>query len=402
MPKFQYRAKNIAGRILEGVYEAPSQQIVVDMLRQKSFYLLEVKKLPERKDLREMDLFARITTNDLTIFCKQFASILRAGVPLIKALQMLGAQTENVLLKSIIRKVSEDIQKGSSLSMAMSSHGKKFPLILIHMIHAGEVSGTLENSLEVMSTHFEKAHKLQQRVKSAMIYPTVVIVVAAAVVVFLLTFVVPIFTKLFEDSGTELPAVTRALIGMSDFIRNYAILLILLIVIIVALVKIYLSGQTGRLAFDKAKLKLPLLGDLQTKSIAASFARTMSTLMSSGVGIAEALSITAKILDNTYTLQVLTKIEKQVVEGRGLYAPIKEAGMFPPMLENMVMLGEESGTLEQMLSDTALFYEVEVDEATKRLTSLMEPLIIIVLAFIVGFIVIAVAMPMFSLSSTVK
>jgi type IV pilus assembly protein PilC len=402
MAKYQYKAKDMSGRIIEGIYEAPDRKNVVDMIRQKSFFLIELKEIQDRKDIKEMDLFAKVSVKDLTIFCKQFASILKAGVPLIQALNMLGEQTENPVLRNIIVKVSSDIQKGSSLSAAMGVHSKYFPPILIHMVHAGEVSGTLENSLEVMSVHFEKAYKLKQKVKSAMIYPIVVLVVAVIVVIFLMIFVVPTFTSMFESSGAELPGITKALIAISGFMRNNYIVLFVIFAIIFAAFRVYLSTESGRLTFDKFKLRMPLLGKIQTTSIAATFARTMSTLMGSGVGITEAIRITGKILDNTHAIEQMEKIERQVREGKGLYGPVKDTALFPAMIVNMIMLGEESGTLEDMLGKTALFYEEEVDEATQRLTSMLEPLIIIILAVVVAFIVISIALPMFDMSSLVK
>ena len=399
MAKFRYKAKNMAGRVIEGIYEAPDRQNVVDMIRQKSFYLLEIEELAESKDLKEMDIFAKITAKDLTIYCKQFASILKAGVPLIQALQMLGEQTENQLLASLTRTMSSDIQKGSSLSEAMAVHEKHFPPILIHMIHAGEVSGTLETSLETMAVHFEKAYKLKNKVKGAMTYPIVVLVVSIAVVIFLLVAVVPTFVGMFDDSGTELPGVTQALIGISDFLTNNFVVLIAFIVIAFGLFRLYLSGEAGRMSFDRFKLSMPLLGDVQRKSVSATFARTMSTLMATGVGITEAIKITSKVVNNVYVEEELDKIERQVREGKGLYAPSKDSGLFPPMLENMIMLGEETGNLEDMLSKTAEFFEEEVDEATERLTTLIEPMIIVGLAVVVAFIVIAIALPMFDMSS---
>ncbi len=205
---------------------------------------------------------------------------------------------------------------------------------------------------------------------------------------------------MFESSGTELPGITKALIGISDFMKKNIVGIIFFFVVLLGAIKIYLSQESGRLAFDKLKLRMFLIGNVQTKSIAASFARTMSTLMGSGVGITEAIRITGKILDNTHAIEQMKKIERQVREGKGLYAPVKETGLFPTMLVNMIMLGEESGTLEDMLGKTALFYEEEVDEATQRLTTMLEPLIIIILAVVVAFIVIAIALPMFDMSST--
>ena len=401
MAKYQYKAKNMAGKVIEGIYEAPTKQNVVDMIRQKSFYLMDIQEIPEKKDIKEMDIFAKVTTKDLTIFCKQFASILKAGVPLIQALQMLSKQTENPVLQRIIRKVSEDIQKGSTLSAAMGVHSDHFPPILIHMLHAGEVSGTLENSLEVMSVHFDKAFKLQRKVKSAMVYPMVVLFVAVAVIIFLMISVVPMFSDMFANASKELPGVTRLLIAISDGLKKNYIAIIMTTLLLFGIIKIYLSGSVGRLALDKFKFRMPLLGNIQTKSMAANFARTMSTLMGTGVGITEAIKITGKILDNTYAIQEMEIIERKVREGKGLYHPVRESGLFPPMLVNMIMLGEESGTLEDMLAKTAAFYEEDVDEATQRLTTMLEPLIIIVLAVIVAFIVISIALPMFDMSSTV-
>lgn len=402
MPKFQYKAKNLSGKIIEGVYDAPNQMAVIDMIRQKSFYHLEVKQITERKDLNQMKLFAKIGNKDITIFCKQFAAILKAGVTMIHALNMLCDQTDNKILKGVIHNVSEEIQKGSSLSQAMSQHEDSFPPILIHMITAGEVSGTLENSLEVMAIHFEKAHKLQQKVKSAMTYPIVVSVVAIAVVIFLLTAVVPIFVGMFKSASAELPIPTKILLGLSGFLKQNGIMMFLFLVVAAVVIKIYLSSETGRLAFDKEKLIMPLIGSLQTKTIAARFARTMSTLLTTGVSITEALEITGKIVGNAYAIKAVHKIGEQVKEGKGLYIPIKASKIFPPMLENMIMLGEESGTLERMLSNSAEFYEEEVDIATQRLTTMLEPLIIVVLGIIVAFIVISIALPMFDMASLVE
>lgn len=399
MPKFQYKAKNLSGKIIEGVYDAPNQMAVIDMIRQKSFYHLEVKQISERKDLNQMKLFAKISNKDITIFCRQFAAILKAGVTMIHALNMLGDQTENKILKDVIRNVNEDIQKGSSLSQAMSQHTDSFPPILIHMITAGEVSGTLENSLEVMAVHFEKAHKLQQKVKSAMTYPIVVCFVAIAVVIFLLTAVVPVFVGMFENAKAELPLPTKILLGTSGFLRQNGLILVFIIVIAVVGIRFYLSSDTGRLAFDKKKLGMPLIGNLQIKTIAARFARTMSTLLTTGVSITEALDITSKVVGNSYAIKAVHKIEDQVKEGKGLYIPVKTSKIFPPMLENMIMLGEESGTLERMLSNCAEFYEEEVDTATQRLTSMLEPLIVVFLGVVVAFIVISIALPMFDMAS---
>jgi type IV pilus assembly protein PilC len=395
MAKFQYKAMNMSGNVVQGIYEAPNQQAVVDMIRQKSFYQLEITEMADHKDLKDTDFFSKISVKDISIYCRQFSSILKAGVTLIQCLSMLSNQTENPILKIITRDVREQVQKGTSLSQAMNKHIKKLPPILINMVEAGEASGTLDKSFEVMSEHFEKQHKTQQKVKSAMRYPIIVVIVAVLVVIFMLVNVVPVFSSMFASSGAELPLPTKILMSMSNFVQHRGYLLILAAIIVGSLVKLYLSSYAGRLGFDKLKFSLPILGKFQTNSVTANFARTMSTLMSTGVSITEALNITGKILGNVYAKQGIDKVIKQVQEGRGLYLPIKSIGLFPPMLENMVKLGEDSGTLDEMLHKTAEFYEDEVDRGTETLTGLMEPLIIVLLGGVVAFIVLAIALPMF-------
>ncbi|MDF2537646.1 MAG: hypothetical protein K0S76_667 [Herbinix sp.] len=401
MPKFQYKAMNMTGRTMEGVYEAPNQQSVIEMIRQKSFYHLEVKEIVERKDMKEIELFTKIRSKNISIYCRQFSSILKAGIPLIKCLNMLAGQTENKPLKLITMNVMEEVQKGSSLSQAMSLHSKKLPSILINMVAAGEASGTLDKSLEVMAEHFEKEHKTQQKVKSAMRYPLIVCIVAIVVVVILLTKVVPVFVNMFRSAGADLPIPTKILISMSEFLKDYGIFLFLAFIIIIIAFRFYLSGETGRISFDKFKYHAPMIGKFLTKSLAARFARTMATLITTGVSITEALEITGKVLGNTYALKVMNEIIEQVKQGKGLYVPVKASRLFPMMLENMIMMGEETGTLDGMLLKSAEFYEEEVDSATQKLTSMLEPLIIVILGGMVAFIVLSIALPMFNSYSMV-
>ncbi len=397
MPKFQYKAQNMSGKIIEGVYDAPNQQAVTDMIRQKSFYHLEIKEIVEGKDIKEFGIFSKIGIKDIAVFCRQFSSILKAGVPLIQCLSMLSGQIENKVLQSIIKNVCEEVQKGSSLSQAMSLHENKFPPLLINMVAAGEMSGTLDNSLEVMSEHFEKDNKLQQKVKSAMIYPMVLCIVTICVVWLLLVKVVPTFIGMFESAGAELPTPTKILIAMSEFLQTKGLLVFGGIVVAAVLIKLYLSEEEGQLAFHKWLLTMPVIGKLQTKTIAARFSRTLATLMTTGVTITEALKITGKVLGNIYARNCVREVEELVKQGKGLYVPIKASGLFPPMIENMVMLGEESGTLDTMLQKAADFYEDEVDRAVQNLTTMMEPAIIVVLGGVVGFIVLSIALPMFDM-----
>lgn len=402
MPKFQFKAVNMSGNILEGIYEAPNQSTVIDMLRQKNYYQLEINEIVERKDMKEIELFAKVRPKDLSVYCRQFSSILRAGMPLIKCLSMLADQTDNKILAGITKDIREQVQKGSGLSQAMSLHSDKLPSILINMVAAGEASGTLDKSLEVMAVHFEKDSKTRQKVKSALRYPIIVCIVAVIVVIILLVVVVPTFVGIFETSGAALPLPTRILIGMSDVMKKYWIWLLAVGLAIAIGIKMYLSGEGGRLAFDKFKFRLPLFGKFITKSIAVRFARTMSTLMITGVSITEALEITSKILGNAYAKMRVSEVIEQVKQGKGLYGPIKSLMLFPTMLENMILMGEESGTLDQMLQNAAEFFEEEVDRETQSLTALMEPFIMVFLGGIVAFLVIAIILPMYEMGNYIS
>ena len=402
MPKYHFTAVNMSGKTMEGVYEAQNEQAVVEVLRQKSFYYLKLEEISDRKDVKELKLFSKIKAKDLSVYCRQFSSILKAGMPLIKCLDMLAEQTENISLKSITKNVCEEVQKGSGLSQALSLHIDKLPPILINMIAAGEESGTLDHSLEVMAEHFEKEHKTKSKVKNAMRYPIILIIVAVIVVIIMLIVVVPTFKGIFANAGAELPLPTKILLGLSDMLQHNGLILVGFGIVASITSRIYIRSDKGRLQFDKFKFKIPILGDFLKKSIAARFARTMATLLTSGVAITEALKITGKTMDNIYVMNGITDVIEQVKQGKGLYTTLKNLQIYPIMLENMVMMGEESGTLDDMLLRAAVFYEDEVDRASQGLTSMLEPLIIVFLGSIIAFIVIAIMLPMFELNNLVS
>ncbi len=401
MPKYRFTAVNMSGKTMDGIYEAQNEQAVIELLRQKSYYHLKLEEITERKDMKEMGIFAKVKAKDLSVYCRQFSSILKAGMPLIKCLNMLADQTENVTLKSITRNVCEDVQKGSGLSQAMSLHTGKIPSILINMIAAGEESGTLDHSLEVMSEHFEKEHKTQAKVKNAMRYPIIVLIVAIIVVVVMLVVVVPTFKGIFSSAGAQLPLPTRMLLGLSDALQEDGLVILGVVIIAFIVFRMYISGEKGRLVFDKFKLRMPILGEFLKKSFAARFSRTMSTLLNTGVSITEALKITGKVMGNIYVMNGINDVIEQVKQGKGLYMPIRALQLYPAMLENMIMMGEESGTLDDMLLRSAIFYEDEVDRAAQGLTSMLEPLIIVFLGSVVAFIVIAIMLPMFEMNNLV-
>jgi type IV pilus assembly protein PilC len=402
IPKFQYKAVDSSGRVIEGVYEAISKDAVADMIRQKNFFQLEIKELQGQKDLKELSIFAKISTKDISLFCRQFASILRSGVTLVQGLEMLSQQTENKTLKKALVNMHEEVQKGNSLSDAMRLHEDKLPPMLINMIEAGEVSGTLDETLETMATHYEKDYKLKAKVKGAMTYPIVIMVVAIAVVVLLLIMVVPMFVEMFSGFGADLPGPTKLLISLSDGLQKNGLVILLILVMSAIMFKIYFSTDNGKATMHRLFLRLPLIGKLQIKVFTARIARTLGTLMRTGVDITRSINLTSKTINNTIVNRGLMDVEAQVNQGRSLYGPIKDLNMFPPMLENMIMLGEESGTLEDMLVRTADFYEEEVEREIDKLTSLLEPIIIVFLGGMIAFIVLSIMLPMFDMMQHVQ
>ncbi len=397
MPKFSYKGKNIYGDLTEGVFEAPSEQGVMEMLKSKNYYVLEVKPLIERKDLFDFEANRKVPVKELMLFCKHFSVILKAGIPVLHALKMVDGQTESRAMKKVIANIMKDIRMGSSLTQAVRNNDDKLPLLMIYMIEAGETSGTLDKTLESLYEHFEKSYNTQMKVKSAMRYPIIVAIVALIVTVFLMIVVVPSFTTLFSDNMLDLPTPTKILIAVSDFFVKYGIVTLLAIAGLFLLFRLYTASPVGAYKVDKLKIKLRLTRKGAQRSVSARFARSMATLISSGVGITESIDISSRVVGNRYVEDELQNIRRQVIAGKGINKPIKDSGCFPEMLENMIMMGEEAGTLEAMLANAANIYEEEIDANTQKITDMIQPSIIIFLGGIIGFIILAVALPIFSL-----
>ncbi len=397
MPKYSYKGKNIYGDLTEGVFEAPTEQGVMDMLKSKNYYVLEVKPLIERKDILDFDAKKKIPVKELMLFCKHFSVILKAGIPVLHALSMVDSQTEDRSMKKIIEGIMKDIQMGSSLTQAVRNNGEKLPVLMVYMIEAGEASGTLDKSLDVLYKHFEKSYETQNKVKAALRYPIIVSVVAVIVTVFLMIVVVPQFVGMFREKTMDLPWPTKALIAISDFFVDYGLITLLALAGAFILFKFYSFTPKGALNVDRLKMKLPMTRDFTTKNISARFARTMSSLLSAGVGITESMDITSRVVGNRYVEEKLQDVRRQIVAGKGIYNPFRDTQCFPEMLENMIMMGEEAGSLEAMLDNAAGIYEEELDSSTQRITDLIQPFVILFLGVVVGFIILAVAMPLFSL-----
>jgi len=397
MAEFQYTMIGPDGKEKKGRMQAKSKEAAVAALKAEKNVVTSIKEANGMQKGINFTFGQKVGYRDFSIFCHQFVSIVGAGVTIIDAFSMLADQTENKALQNAIRAVHTDISKGDTLANSMRRQAGVFPMMLCNMVEAGEASGSLDKSFSRMAIQFEKDAQLQSAVKKALIYPIVLIVVMIGVVFAMMTFVIPNFMGMFEDIGGELPAVTLALIAVSDFFVAYWWAILLGAGLLFAGYKIFYSTPTGQSTIDKLKLKIPALGPVQTKSACARLGRTLCTLLGAGVPMIDALDITARSMDNVHYKNAMKEAKDQVTRGVVLSRPLKTCGLFPPMVIHMVSIGEETGNIEAMLENVAKYYEEDVQAATESMMALMEPAIIIVMAGIVGFLVIAMLSPMFSL-----
>lgn len=399
--KYLYKAANRAGQTVEGLIEAADKKSVVFELRAKSLYLLNLTEANPKSTLDIAFGSAKLPKRTLAVFCTQFASILKAGVPLIQALAILEEQTENIKLKKILQTVGEDLQRGKGLSEALALHERALPTIMIKMIEAGELSGTLDLSLERLALHFDKDYRITKKIRSAMMYPIIVTIVALLVVVFMLLFVIPRFMSFFSSSSAELPGITQFMMGVSDFVSHNWLSILGVILVIYVAVKLYKASDGGRLAFDTLKLKMPLFRKSVSRILASRFSRTLATLTSTGVSLTQSLRIASKVVGNRVAENKLIDIEESIKQGRSLHASINAAALFPNMMVHMTRIGEESGTLDQMLSKAAEYFEEEADNAITRLTTLLQPILLVIVAGIILVIMLSVLMPMLTMYSSI-
>ena len=395
METFSYKAVDASGKDVKGAIEAESKDEAARKIKEQGFTPISIGKQGALDKDVNLSFFGpkKIPARDMSVFCRQFASILKAGVSVINALEMLGEQTENKRLKEAIERTQSSVEKGENLSDSMREN-EEFPSILV------EASGSLENSLTRMAVQFEKDAKLKGVVKKAMMYPIVLIFVMIGVIVVMLTFVIPSFMTMFEDLDSELPITTRMILAMSDSVKGYWYVYLIIVIGIVVGVKLYGNTENGRHNLDKLKLKIPVFGLLQTKSACASFARTMSTLLQAGMPMIDALEISASTMKNVLYYDALEKVKSGVSLGLPLSNQLRTSGLFPPMVVHMVGIGEETGNVEEMLTNSAVYYEEEVEVQTQTLTSLMEPIIIILMALVVVMLILAIYQPMIQLYNT--
>ncbi|HOE97032.1 MAG TPA: type II secretion system F family protein [Candidatus Sumerlaeota bacterium] len=398
MPVFQYSARDNRGQIIRGQTEAQNQAAVIRLLREQGLIPTTVEAGATRRAARRaMGKGGKIKLEDLVILTRQFATMIRAGLPLIEVLNILSEQTEKRALKAVMKQVERDVETGSSLNEAMSRHPKVFSTFYLSMIAAGEAAGMLDSILDQIALYLEKVVSIQRKVKSAVMYPSVVSVVAIGITVFLLIKVVPVFGDIFSDMGGKLPAPTRITMGISNFLQDNFLLSVFILIGLALLV--WQGGRTpkGRRILDQLKLKMPIFGPLFLKVAVARFTRTLGTLIHSGVNILAALDIVARTAGNVVIEEAVVKTRASIQSGESLAAPLRDSQVFPPMVVRMIDVGERTGALESMLTKIADFYEDQVDAAVSGLTSMIEPLLIVFLGVVVGFIVISMFMPMFKM-----
>ena len=392
MKKFKYKAMKNDGTKTTGEYEANSRDDVMEMITSNGYYPLKVEEVIESASI---NINRKIKVKEISIFCRQMYTMLDAGVPLINALNLMSTQVTNKHLVEIVKELEEDVRKGEMLSNSMRKFPEAFPTLLTSMVESGEASGNLDEMFLRMSTHFEKENKINNKVKAAMIYPIILAIVGVAALIVVMTFVMPTFVSLFDSSGAELPVATRMLIGISDFMAKHFIIVLGILIAIVVGIVIFSKTESGIYFFAKLKITFPLIKDLNRKMIVSRFTRTLSTLLASGVSLVESLPIVSAVLNNVIAEDDVLKIRERVVKGEGLSTPIEDCELFPPMLSSMVRIGEESGALDDMLNKTADFYDEEVEQAIQTLTSMLEPIMIIIMGLVVGFMVIALMLPLY-------
>jgi type IV pilus assembly protein PilC len=399
MPLYEYTARNQTGQIQKGQLEAQSPEEVNAHLRKNRMMLVSVRQAPKAIKFGGS---AKPKTRDIVIFTRQFATMINAGLPLVQSLTILAQQTENKSLKETTKAVVYDVESGNTLADAFAKHPKAFSGLYVNMVAAGEAGGILDTILLRLATFLEKSDALIRKVKSAMIYPGVIMSVAATAVAVLLIFVIPTFQSMFASVNMELPLPTRIVIGMSQILIHYWWAILAVIGVSVFALKRYHASSNGRKHIDTLLLKAPVLGDLLRKSAVSRFTRTLGTLISSGVSILDGLEITAKTAGNRVIHDAVMESRQSIAGGDTIASPLEKSAVFPPMVISMIAVGEQTGGLDEMLSKIADFYDEEVDVAVGALLSLMEPVMIVVLGVIVGGMVVAMYLPIFDMMNAIQ
>jgi len=400
-PVWKWTGKSKQGELRSGEIEAPDAASVEARMRQMGLEPIRVKRKPKALNLK-IPGFGGVQEKDLLVFTKQFSVMIDAGLPLVQALEIIGTQADNPEFRTVLLAVKTKVESGSTFADALSDHPKVFDTLFVQLVRAGEIGGILDTILQRLGAYIEKNSKLKRRVKGAMVYPAVVLTVAVGVVVALIGFVVPTFEKMFKDMGGVLPAPTQFLVDISNGFRSTWYLYVGIPTAIFIAFRTVIAKGKGQQAWHNIILKLPLFGPLIRKVAVARFTRTLGTMISSGVPILDALDIVAKTAGNRTIEAAILYVRAKISEGKNIAGPLAETGVFPPMVVQMIGVGEATGAMDQMLSKIADFYDDEVDVAVGALTSMLEPVMMVVLGGIVGFFMIAMYLPIFTMADTIK
>lgn len=407
MPKYIYKARTPTGKVVSDTVDAVSPREVVDKLRNLKYVVIEVKEFKENKlkDIltKLLPFKKKVKFSDLVIFSRQLATLVSSGVPLVQGLSILEEQFESPSFKNVIKSIRTDIESGVSISDAMKKHPYAFSELYIGMVHAGEVGGILDQVLDRLSMYLEASQELKSKIKSAMMYPIIVSLVAIGAAIVMLTVVVPRFAALFAEMGAKLPAPTQMLVNLSSFVKKWVWLFVLIIIAVVIIFRrLYKTNAKFALKVDTFLLNMPIFGDVIRKTAIAKFTRTLATLVRSGVPILQAMETVAKTAGNKLIEKTIMEARESIREGERIAEPLKKSGVFPPMVVQMIAVGEETGALDTMLTKIADFYDSEVSAAIEGLTGMIEPLIIVFLAVVVGGMVVAMYLPMFEITSKIS
>ncbi|MFC1743518.1 type II secretion system F family protein [Candidatus Riflebacteria bacterium] len=395
MPEYNYRARNFRGEVIAANIQGESKGEILLKLREKGYFITTISEI-KRGNSISLPFFTAgsVSSAEVCIFARQFATMIGSGVPLVRCLSILQTQCENSYFKKIILQIKTDVESGLTFSSALEKHPKIFNNLFVNLVKAGEAGGILDQILIRLALYLESSEKLKAKVKGAMVYPVVVFSIAALVVLGLIMFVLPQFKEIFVGMGIELPLITRLLLDFSDFLQTFWWLVLMAAGLIPYALKFFFNSRQGARLFDTNILQVPFFGTMVKKVAVSKFTRTLGTLIQSGVPILQALEVTAQTAGNLIIAEAVDKTRVSIREGESIAGPLKESQVFPPMVVQMIAVGEETGELDKMLAKIADFYDSEVDTAVKGITSVIEPIIIVFLGVVIGGIVMAVFMPM--------
>jgi type IV pilus assembly protein PilC len=400
LARFKYEGRD-RKKIRSGIMVAGNRREAIEKLRDEGVRVIDIREIPATALQKDITLGNPVKRDQFIMFLRQFSTLMRAGVTIVDSVKILSQQSESKALRKTLVEIDEELRKGNSLSNSLAKYPKIFEPLTINLIKAGELSGNIDESLDRLATHYDKAYQTRQKVISAMSYPAVVGVIAIGVVIFLLASIVPMFADMFAGFGGELPLITQFVMAASDFVKVYWYILVLVALIFAGVLWVMRRNEKGKFILDTFLLRMPIFGKIFKKSALARLTRTLSSLFSSSVPILQAMTMTEKVVGNAVMSKVIIASRDSLERGGSLTEPMKKHWAFPPLIPHMISIGEQTGSLDHMLSKVAEFYEKEVEAETDRLKALIEPLMIVVLATLVGTIILAIMMPMFEMFQNV-